>query len=223
MGTDEMMEYFIKYPKSHKRVVSICEECGMVRESDFVRARALCISCAGTKRFSSIESREDVSTRQRAYWTPEHREKQSVLKTEFHRQHPEAGAEHSGRMKEYIRIHPEHTANLFRARAEYYADPLCCAEHSRQWYNYYEEHPEVRTKISETLKSSDAHKAISDMQRGGHDIVKHHFIYDRAHPDNHTVEMTRSEHTSHHHWMRRAGLEVPHINSEHRMYSEQSA
>ena len=54
--------------------------------------------------------------------------------------------------------------------------------------------------------------AAREKQRGGYDIVKHHFIYDHNNPKNHTVEITRSQHTGHHNWMRRNGLEVPHVN-----------
>lgn len=71
---------------------------------------------------------------------------------------------------------------------------------------------------------SDATKAImSENQmdnknnmygiRGGNDIVEHHYIYDHANPENHTVSITRSEHASHHAWMIRSGIEVPHINT----------
>ena len=74
--------------------------------------------------------------------------------------------------------------------------------------------PEDCKAISEGLLNSDAIKANGEKMRGGNDIVKHHFIYDHANPDNHTVEITRSQHTAHHNWMRRNGLEVPHINME---------
>ena len=53
---------------------------------------------------------------------------------------------------------------------------------------------------------------IYDRMRGGNDIVKHHFIYDHNHPENHIVKITRSQHMSHHQWMKRNGLEVPHLN-----------
>jgi len=66
--------------------------------------------------------------------------------------------------------------------------------------------------LSETMRNSDAHKAASDKMRGGNDIVKHHFIYDHQNIDQHVVEITRSQHQSHHHWMRRNGLESPHYN-----------
>lgn len=89
---------------------------------------------------------------------------------------------------------------------------------------------EQKIKISKTMKGrqfSDSHKAAlsavwkdhpeiwddrNEAMRGGNDIVKHHFIYDHNHPENHTVEITRAKHISHHAWMKRVGLEVPHIN-----------
>lgn len=223
MGTDEMVAYFIKYPKSHRRAISICEVCDKERESDFVSARDLCQSCAGAKRFSSPESREEVSKRQKAYWTQFHRDKQSMLKIRFHEEHPEARVAHSKRMIEYNKIHPEKLESLAKACQEYWVNPVHRYEQSQRRIKYFKEHPNAGAEQGARLLDSDAHKASVDNQIGGHDIVNHHFIYDHAHPDNHVVEMTRSEHTSHHNWMRRAGLEVPHINSELPIYSEQSA
>ena len=69
-----------------------------------------------------------------------------------------------------------------------------------------------RAALSESLKNSDAAKVAADKRLGGNDIVKHHFIYDHNNPNQHTVEVTRSDHQSHHLWMRRNGLEVPHVN-----------
>ena len=85
-----------------------------------------------------------------------------------------------------------------------------------EWMIEYCKDPEVRKLMSiraiERLSDQLVRDKISKSMRGGNDIVNHHFIYDHDHPENHTVEITRSQHTAHHHWMRRNGLEVPHLN-----------
>lgn len=72
--------------------------------------------------------------------------------------------------------------------------------------------PEHCAALSDSMKNSESAKAESERQRGGNDIVEHHFIYDHINPKNHIVKITRSQHASHHNWMRRNGLEVPHLN-----------
>ena len=61
-------------------------------------------------------------------------------------------------------------------------------------------------------KNSDAAKANSENQRGGNDIVGHHFAYDHADISKYVMDLTRSEHTTLHNNMRILGLKVPHIN-----------
>ena len=117
-------------------------------------------------------------------------------KKQYHKDHPEWGREHSIRLKQYHRDHPE------RGR-----------EHSVQLKRYFKEHPEIRAACSESLKNSEHMKKAIENMRGGTDVVRHHFIYDYNNPDQHTVEMTRAEHITHHHWMRRNQLEVPKFNA----------
>jgi hypothetical protein len=69
-----------------------------------------------------------------------------------------------------------------------------------------------RDLLSRAMKDSDIHKAASDKMCGGHDIIRHHFIYDHNNPGQHTIEITRSEHQIHHQWMKRNRLEVQHLN-----------
>lgn len=94
---------------------------------------------------------------------------------------------------------PKHREEASKSRIEYFKDPKNGENHSKLLIEYHKNHPGV---IS----------AQHESQRGGNDILKHHFIYDHNNPDQHTVEITRSEHTSHHWWMKRNGLEVPHYN-----------
>ena len=51
-----------------------------------------------------------------------------------------------------------------------------------------------------------------DMDNPGEQMIKHHYIYDFNDLDKYTIEVTRSEHATIHHNIRRAGLEVPCIN-----------
>ena len=77
--------------------------------------------------------------------------------------------------------------------------------------------PEICAAISAGRLNSDAvkaaAKAMGESQRGGHDIINHHYLYDDADLSKYTMPMTRSEHTTMHNRMRADGYEVPHINS----------
>ena len=57
-------------------------------------------------------------------------------------------------------------------------------------------------------------KCGSYQKKGGKDMVEHHWLYDHANPELYTRYITRSLHTKLHNWMRKNGLEVPHINEE---------
>ena len=43
-------------------------------------------------------------------------------------------------------------------------------------------------------------------------IEKHHYIYDHSDFSLYTTEMTHEEHVRLHNCMRRAGIDIPHIN-----------
>lgn len=73
---------------------------------------------------------------------------------------------------------------------------------------------EARDKLSEINLNSDAAKIASERQRGGFDLVCHHYLYDHADLSKYTMSMTRSEHAAMHNRMRGDGYKVPHINSE---------
>lgn len=62
------------------------------------------------------------------------------------------------------------------------------------------------------MKNSESAKASQDKQRGGNDMVKHHYIYDHSDLSKYTMKVTRSKHAKIHAWMRKAGIVVPHIN-----------
>jgi hypothetical protein len=71
-----------------------------------------------------------------------------------------------------------------------------------------------RDTQAERLINSEAHKSNIENQRGGIDIVQHHYIYDHADLSKNTVGITRSDHTSIHQLFIRIGYIVPHINME---------
>lgn len=50
--------------------------------------------------------------------------------------------------------------------------------------------------------------------RGGNDIIEHHYIYDHSDLTKYTMKITRKKHTLIHHWMKKCGIEIPHINVE---------
>lgn len=186
---------------SARKVVAVCDGCGEVRDVEYKGYRDVCNACAMKKRFVddlTIGSRQGASLRQRHIDDPT---LSQTLSDAANRRwaDPEARIAESARMVQYYIDHPEAVEKARDVAIEQWADPT------------------AREIQSETLKASDLMHIESDRQRGGDDIVEHHFIYDHQNPSNHTVQITRSEHTAHHHWMNRAGLEVPHININNTM------
>ncbi len=68
--------------------------------------------------------------------------------------------------------------------------------------------PEHCAAIKKSLEDSGANEA----KRGGHDICKHHYIYDHDDLSKNTIGMTRSDHSKLHCLLRKLGYIVPHIN-----------
>lgn len=81
-----------------------------------------------------------------------------------------------------------------------------------EWMLEYCKDPKVRKENSDRLKNSDAAKEEQNRQRGGYDIIQHHYIYDDSDRSKYTVEMIRSDHTSLHRLFQKLGYIVPHIN-----------
>lgn len=73
--------------------------------------------------------------------------------------------------------------------------------------------PEHIAAITKGCKNSDAVKAEAERQRGGHDLVNHHYIYDHNDLLLNTVQMTRKDHQKLHMLLQKLGYIVPHINS----------
>ena len=70
---------------------------------------------------------------------------------------------------------------------------------------------EQKRKTSESIKNSVTHKIATEKQRGGNDIVKHHYIYDESDLSKYTMKITRSIHTKLHRLFRKNNIEIPHI------------
>jgi len=68
--------------------------------------------------------------------------------------------------------------------------------------------PEHIAAIKKGLKDSGANEA----KRGGHDICKHHYIYDHDDISKNTIKMTRSDHQKLHRLLQKLGYIIPHIN-----------
>lgn len=64
------------------------------------------------------------------------------------------------------------------------------------------------------IKKGQEDAGVFERQRGGNDIVGHHYIYDHSDLSLNIVKMTRSNHTSLHHLLKKLGYVVPHINTE---------
>ena len=103
---------------------------------------------------------------------------------------------------------PEHCANLSKAHIGVPLSSEHCAALSAS------RTPEGRAAISESIKNSESAKASQDRQRGGDDIVGHHYIYDHSDLSKYIMKMTRAAHTRLHWLMRKSGIEIPHINME---------
>ena len=58
----------------------------------------------------------------------------------------------------------------------------------------------------------EVHDAGIEKQRGGNDIVRHHYIYDESDLSKYTIPMTRAKYAQIHHAMKKEGIIVPHIN-----------
>jgi len=59
----DLEKRFIKFPKSGKHVIAICDVCGKEREAAFSGYFDLCLACANKKRWSNPNERERQSVR----------------------------------------------------------------------------------------------------------------------------------------------------------------
>lgn len=190
MMVDELKSWFKIHPKSHKKVVRICEgnECNDVNEVEFRQVTNLCKKCAlnipeviDANRLRGIERCSD----------------------------PEWKITQSKQMKQYHIDHPEFAKIISEKAIERYKDLGYLKRMSEIGIKCWEDQAK-RDKQSEIMKNSKLHQR----QIGGQDIIMHHYLYDDANLSKYTMPMTRSEHMVMHNRMRMDGYEVPHINSE---------
>lgn len=172
-----------------------------------------------TKKLLSI-----IATKQ---WAPQKvRNDQSKRLIQYHKDHPEIGDEMSKRMIQYYIDNPEAKNEMSEIMIQWNKDHPEAGKAHSEWMKEICSDPEVLGAMSERtieqfsdpeareaarLKALQFYAKIGDP---GKQIVRHHFIYDHNNPDQHTVEITRAEHASHHAWMRRNGLEVPRVNAK---------
>ena len=282
---EELKARFIKYPGSNKKVVAICEGCGIERDLSFNRYKELCHKCA----LNTPEYRERRSAIAKRTWsTPGAQDNASKIKKQFYKDHPEAKEIQSEKLKKYwadtgvrkkhslkiIQYFADHPDSVKKRAAaairrgsdpcvraaisvglyKYYADnPSAGEEHGKRMVQYHIDHPEVKDKISSKIlqyhidhpevkdkisrrmvqwhidhpeagikaklnaiarwANPATRQAMSELYKKNQG-VRHHFIYDHAHQENHVVHITRSEHAAHHAWMRRNNIEVPHLNED---------
>jgi hypothetical protein len=99
---------------------------------------------------------------------------------------------------------------------KHHSNPEYRKEQSNKLIQYYINNPEKRKEISKIRKNSKAVKIVNEKrfekQRGGEDLVRHHYIYDHNDLSKYTTLMTRSKHTQLHQSFRKCGIFIPHIN-----------
>jgi len=210
MSEDKLRARFVRFPHSNKKIVAVCDECGKVRELSWGDYNSLCLKCSVN--------------------TPEALEKNRLSTVEYF-SHPENREKHSKMKKRAIEDDPSTMDAIHTGHDKYFADPANLKklsdkkkqlridnpeigrEHSAWLIQYYNDNPEARKRISDTRKSSDACKAVTERQVGGYDIVGHHMIYDHSDLSKNIMYMTRSMHMRLHRLFQKHGIEIPHINN----------
>lgn len=76
MSIEYMKAYFYKYPKSCKKIITICKECGKEREILFMDHSNICKACACATP-ESRKNRQDAQLKR--YENPKEREKSSII------------------------------------------------------------------------------------------------------------------------------------------------
>ena len=205
----KLKTWFKKYPSSGKKVVRICNSCGRNDKRYFYAVGDLCHKC-GHNTSEHRKNQSKNTTRQ--YSTQKARDEQTERLNQYHVDNPGVARVMSDRMIQYHKDHPEKSKTHSEWMVQYHIDNPGVAEEQSKFAIEYWSDQTNRDEMSDIITNSDAAKVAQDGQRGGRDILKHHFIYDHNNPNQHTVDITRAEHTSHHNWMKRNGLEVPHYN-----------
>lgn len=211
-------------PKSGKPIIAACDKCSRIRITTKAAYRDLCQPCAMEKIFENPDTHINMSNSQtERFEDPSEREKQRQAQIKHHEEHPETAikmAESSNKRWEdplerektrqgMIKLYenPEEREKQRQAQKKRYEDSKERKKISDGGKKSYKDDPTRAEKHGELMK---VHYA--EMDNPGQDIVRHHYIYDHNDLSLYTIEMTRGRHTRLHHILRRAEIEIPHIN-----------
>jgi len=199
---------------SGRPIIATCDRCGKIRITSKKSHRKLCISCSNKKRY------ED----------PKEREKQSKAGLEYYKNNPMSDGLKERRYKALLEYHknnyvseetkekqskaqrkrfedPKERNKASEGTKKHFEDPLEREKARERSLKAYEDDPMIIKRIAESVK-----RHYDKMDDPGQEIIKHHYIYDFNDLTKYTIQVTRSEHTSIHWNLKRAGLEVPCIN-----------
>lgn len=210
VGEDELRARFVRFPHSNKRVIAICDVCGKERIIKWQDYRVLCNKCA----VNTPEAIEANRSRATEYFADQAvRKNVSETRKRYIREHPDS-MDTINLGHDIHFLDPAARKDASDAKKRYHIDnPEAGREHSDRLVLYYKNNPEARKKISDGMKNSDAVKAASRKQIGGHDVVGHHMIYDHSDLSKNVMPLTRSMHARLHQLFRKHGIEIPHVNT----------
>ena len=194
MSEDEAKKYFERFPKSNKKVVAVCEGgCGCPdRIVSYYAYHDLCQSCAHKKSYQddpTLSQRIGEGMKKAYQDDPTLSQRQSKA-TNKRYENPEERKKIGDGVKKAHRDDPTLSQRLSEGHKKSYRDD-----------------PTLSQRQTESMKNTCA-----EMADPGQEICMHHYIYDFNDLEKYTIPVTRSEHTTIHHNLRRAGLEVPCIN-----------
>lgn len=222
-------------PNSTKPIIAACNRCGKVKITTKNRYYDLCLSCAQKKRFSnplehekisigllryfednpvSDETKEKLSKINKSrYEDPKEREKTSEAGLKYYENNPisdEIKKQRGKALSEYRKDNPisdETRKKQSEAQQRRFKDPVEREKTRERTMKAYKDDPTIIEQITESVKQH-----YNRMDDPGQEICMHHYIYDFGDLNKYTIPVTRSEHTSIHWNLKRAGLEVPCIN-----------
>jgi len=206
---DDLKEYFDRFPGSHKRIIAICEcDCceHKEREISFGAYTDLCRSCSQKKSHRTTESKaiQSKASNKMYYDDPTIKERISSGLKRIHKIDPTIAQRMSESHKKRYEDPEERRKTGEAGKIARDKDPDIVRRQMISIKKTHNDHPE--------LWKTEAMKHSSDKQRGGNDIVRHHYIYDHNDLSKYTTKMTRSKHTKIHRAMQKIGIQIPHIN-----------
>ena len=187
-----LKDRFERFPKSHKKVVAVCDGGGNARHLAWSDYNGMCHLCS--KRTSEAREASRLKTVEQ-FLDPAMRE--------------------AARLRTIEQFSDQCVRDDVSKRSiEQWSDPIMRAKMSVIKKQFFIDNPAAGKEQSERLKKSVAIEALAEKFRGGNDIVMHHYLYDDADLSKHTMPMTRSDHGKMHRRMQLDGYKVSHINSK---------